>query len=137
MPQDLGVSLGKYRLAVAHLTIVSLQDPFDWLVRMTPFGPPPKQPVHGLIHFREGVFGGAEPVVVRPSPYLRVEVSYHLSSGTLPMLPQVGFEASEMADHLVLLRPCQQFVFEPLNLEPQEVKPVRDVHHSGFDFIEL
>jgi hypothetical protein len=53
------------------------------------------------------------------------------------VLPQIGFDGSDMSDYLVLLRPCQQFVLEPPDLEPEEVEPFRDMHDPGFGFIDL
>ena len=76
-------------------------------------------------------------MVVRPSPYDRVECLYYSHSRGLLVCVQVGTYGPQVFEDFFLLWDGQQCSLFPEfpDVKPQEVKPFRDMYDPGFPFI--
>ena len=75
------------------VTKVTLANPLNRFVRVSAFGPSPEHLPRSVVRLFVGLFGRAVPVVVRPTSYHRVEISYHLSCGRLLVAVEIHFDA--------------------------------------------
>jgi hypothetical protein len=137
------VGLDQFRLPflerpIAVVPEVASFHPFPAFVRVSALRPVPEHLPLGMSDFLEGSTGCTVPVVVRPSPYDRVEVSNHLHRRGLLVRVQTGTYRPQMSEDFFLLWRGQQFSLFPEfpDVKPQEVKPVVDVYHPGFRFTE-
>ncbi len=66
-------------LLLTHRMVVAFLDPFNPLLRVSSFGPPPQTVEDGAVHALKGGLAHHVPVIVRPSPQDRVELGYQLT----------------------------------------------------------
>jgi hypothetical protein len=113
--------------------------PFTSLVRVSAFCPVPEHLPLGMSNLLEDVLGCRVPVIIRPSAYNRIECLNDPHRRGLLMCVQGGSSCSQVFEHFFLLWDGQHFFLpapEFPEMEPEEVKPFFDMHHSGFRFIE-
>ena len=121
---------------VAIAAEVAAPHPPTGFLGVSALGPLPEHLPLAVIRALEGCTGYAMTVVIGPASDDRGQVFYHPSGGGLLMGVQVGFDLPQMPEHLVLLGLRQQPPLIAPDLEPQEVKPFRDVHDPGFGLAE-
>jgi hypothetical protein len=132
-----GLSI-RMQCPVAVTLEVACFHPGATFIRVSALCPVPEHLPLGMSDFLEDSFGCTVSVIVRPSAYDGVERLNYLHRRGLLMCVQVGAYGPGMFQDFFLLWDGQQC--SPLpefpDVKPQEVKPFRDMHHTGFDFTE-
>ena len=137
------VGLHQFRLSFPECPITVVPKiagfhPFPAFVRVSAFRPRPEHLPLGMSNLLEDVFGCTVPVIIRPSPYDRVECLDYLPCRGLLMCVQVGSYRPHVLEDFFLLWDGQQCSLFPEfpDVKPQEVQPFCDMHYPGFGFTE-
>ena len=138
-----GVGLHQFRLACPACPIAVVPNiagfhPLPAFMRVSAFRPSPEHLPLGLSNLLQDVFGCTVPIILRPSPYDRVECFDDLPCRGLLMCVQVGSRRSHVLEDFFLVWDGQQCSLCPEfpDVKPQEVTPFVDMHYPGFGFIE-
>ena len=137
------IGLHQFRLSFPECPITVVPKiagfhPFPAFVWVAAFRPYPEHLPLGMSNLLKDVFGCTVPVIIRPSPYDRVEFLDYMPCRGLLMGVQVGSYCPHVFEDFFLLWDGQQFTLFPESpdVKPQEVKPFCDVHDPGFGFTE-